>query len=95
MGRVEQGRLQVVQELRRLHCHLALVASEQVRSEAMPHYAATGGEQQIIRRLRQQPADQAGEEVPAAAPRQHRPAEGRIVYRRSGFMPDIARFRRA
>ena len=53
-----ESRLQVVEELRRLHGDLAFVASEQIRREPMPHHSATGSEQQIFRPLRQQSSDE-------------------------------------
>ncbi len=43
--RLVQGGLQIIEKLRRLHGHLALIAGEQIRSKPMPDHSARGGEQ--------------------------------------------------
>ena len=53
LQRFAQGGGKVVEELGGLHGHLAPIAGEQICSEAMPHNSARGGEQQIVRGLRQ------------------------------------------
>lgn len=78
-GRLAQSRRKKVEQLGDVHRHLPVRPRQRIGRHAVPHDTPRRREQRIGWRLRQQPANQAREQIAAAAAREHRSAKEIVV----------------